>query len=73
MPEPRSIRDRFPAPWRVEQTPGGFRVLDRNDTPLVHVYVASEEQRRLVSSRGLTPAEARALAQAIARLPSATG
>ena len=70
MTEPRSIRDRFPAPWRAERTPGGYRVLDRNDTPLVHVYAASDEERRQVSSQGLTPAEARAIAQAIAALPT---
>ena len=70
MPEPRSFRDRFPAPWRVEETPGGFRVLDRTGTPLASIYAASENQRRRVASRGLSPGEARALAHAITRLPA---
>jgi hypothetical protein len=29
---------RFPPPWRVEQTPGGFKVLDANGQALVYVY-----------------------------------
>jgi len=29
---------RFPAPWTVEQTPGGFKVLDANSQALVYVY-----------------------------------
>ena len=69
MTEPRSIRDRFPPPWRVEQTPSGFRILDSKATPLVYVYAATEQQREMVSSQGLTPDEARAIATAIASLP----
>ena len=29
---------RFPPPWTVEQTPGGFKVLDANGQALVYVY-----------------------------------
>jgi len=29
---------RFPPPWHVEQTPGGFKVLDANSRALVYVY-----------------------------------
>jgi hypothetical protein len=29
---------RFPAPWTVEQTPGGFKVLDANGQSLAYVY-----------------------------------
>ena len=29
---------RFPSPWTVEQTPGGFKVLDANGQALVYVY-----------------------------------
>jgi hypothetical protein len=28
----------FPPPWQVEQTPGGFKVLDANGQALVYVY-----------------------------------
>jgi hypothetical protein len=34
MPSPR----RFPPPWQVEQTPGGFKVLDDNGQALVYIY-----------------------------------
>jgi hypothetical protein len=29
---------RFPPPWQVEQTPGGFKVLDANGQALVYIY-----------------------------------
>ncbi len=29
---------RFPAPWKVEQIPGGFKVLDASGQSLVYVY-----------------------------------
>ena len=29
---------RFPAPWTVEQIPGGFKVLDANGQSLAYVY-----------------------------------
>lgn len=29
---------RFPPSWQVEQTPGGFEVLDSNDQALLYVY-----------------------------------
>jgi len=29
---------RFPAPWQVEQTPGGYKVLNANGQALVYVY-----------------------------------
>jgi hypothetical protein len=35
---------RFPPPWQVEQTPGGFNVLDANGQALVYVYARREER-----------------------------
>ena len=29
---------RFPPPWQVEQTPGGFKVLDASGQALAHLY-----------------------------------
>jgi hypothetical protein len=29
---------RFPAPWHVEQIPGGFKVLDASGQALAYVY-----------------------------------
>ena len=66
MSEPRSIRDRFPSPWRVVEMPAGFRVVDASATPLAYVYALSEEQRAALPGRTLTAAEARAIAEAIA-------
>ncbi len=30
---------RFPPPWRVEQVPGGFKVVDANEQALAYVYL----------------------------------
>jgi crotonobetainyl-CoA:carnitine CoA-transferase CaiB-like acyl-CoA transferase len=38
MAETRSIRQRFPPPWRFEEVPGGYRVTDAHGTPLAYVY-----------------------------------
>ena len=64
-----SIRERFPAPWRVEPVPGGFRVVDSVGAALVYVYAYDEMQRKAMTGRQLTRGEARAIASAIARLP----
>jgi hypothetical protein len=65
---PRSIRERFPPPWHVEQIPGGYRVIDEHGRPLAYVYTADGGTRSALPV-SLTPAEALALARAIARLP----
>jgi hypothetical protein len=65
---PRSIRERFPPPWRLEDVPGGFRVTDAHGRPLAYVYgVDGGAQSALPGA--LTTAEALALARAIERLP----
>jgi hypothetical protein len=68
MTEPRPIRERFPPPWRVEQIPGGYRVTDAHGRPLAYVYGVDDSARSALPG-ALTPAEALALARAIARLP----
>jgi hypothetical protein len=65
---PRSIRERFPPPWRVEQMPGGYRVTDAHGRPLAYVYGVDGGARSALPE-ALAPAEALALARAIARLP----
>jgi hypothetical protein len=65
---PRSIRERFQPPWRVEDVPGGYRVTDTNGRPLAYVY-AVDVGARAALPEALTPAEAHAIATAIARLP----
>ena len=68
MTKPRPIRDRFPAPWHIEEMPAGFRIVDNNGTPLTYIYTPDERVRTSMSA-ALTPTEARALAAAITRLP----
>jgi hypothetical protein len=36
---------RFPAPWTVEQIPGGFKVLDANGRALVYVYARETREQ----------------------------
>jgi hypothetical protein len=56
---------RFPPPWTVEQTPGGYKVLDTNGQPLAYVYgretradadiahvLTMDEARRIASNTG---------------------
>ena len=69
MPEPCSIRDRFPAPWTAEETPAGFRVCAANGVALAYVYASPQTQLGTLTPQGLNPAEARAIAQAITSLP----
>jgi len=60
---------RFPPPWTVEQTPGGFKVLDANGQALVYVY-ARETQQQVEASKVLTFDEARRIAVNVAKLPA---
>ena len=59
---------RFPPPWRVEQTPGGFKVKDANGQALVYVY-ARETPEQASIARVLTFDEARRIALNVAKLP----
>ena len=51
---------RFPAPWQVEQTPGGYKVLDANGQALAYVY-ARETKQQVEIAKVLTFDEARTL------------
>jgi hypothetical protein len=57
----------FPSPWRVEEFPEGYRILDRNDCVLA--YVIDSEQIPGAESKGLTQQEACRIARVIASLP----
>jgi len=52
---------RFPSPWQVEQTPGGFKVLDANGQALVYIY-ARETKAEADIAKVLTFDEARRVA-----------
>jgi hypothetical protein len=53
---------RFPAPWSVEQMPGGYKVLDANGQALAHVY-ARETKQQAEIAKALTVDEARRIAE----------
>jgi hypothetical protein len=57
---------RFPTPWTVEKTPGGFKVLDVNGQSLAYVYAGDKS----VLTDVLTEDEARRIASNIAKLPT---
>ena len=42
---------RFPGPWTVEQTPGGFKVLDASGQALAYVY-ARDNDSDAANSKG---------------------
>ena len=39
---------RFPSPWQVEQTPGGFKVLDASGQALVYVYARETREQAVL-------------------------
>ena len=60
---------RFPPPWTVEQTAGGYKVLDANGQALAYVY-GRETQADADVAKVLTLDQARRIASNIAKLPS---
>jgi len=58
---------RFPPPWKLEQTPGGWKVVDATGRALAYTY-GSDESRGINDDR-LTLDEARRIAVGITRLP----
>ena len=63
---------RFPQPWHVEHTPGGYKVLDASGQALVYVY-ARETRAEADTAKVLTMDEARRIANNIAKLPTLLG
>jgi hypothetical protein len=58
----------FPAPWQVEQIPGGYKVLDASGQALAYVY-ARETKAEAHIAKVLTFDEARRIAVNAAKLP----
>jgi hypothetical protein len=59
---------RFPAPWSVEQIPGGYKVLDASGQALAYVY-ARDTKAQADIAHVLTTDEARRIAANVAKLP----
>jgi len=57
---------RFPAPWKVERIPGGFKVLDAEGQSLAYVYGVADDP---TIGKTLTLDEARRIASNIAKRP----
>jgi hypothetical protein len=59
---------RFPAPWTVEQIPGGYKVLDASGQALAYIY-ARDTKAQADIAKVLTFDEARRIAANVAKLP----
>ncbi len=62
-------RRRFPAPWSVIETPGGFKVVDAKGITVAWVYARDDLAARTGGRDWLTTEEAWRIANGIAKLP----
>ena len=60
---------RFPAPWRVIEMAGGWRVVDAIGTPLAYVYARDDLMNGTSGSNFLSTEEAWRIATGITKLP----
>jgi hypothetical protein len=60
---------RFPAPWTVEQIPGGYKVVDATGQAIAYCY-GRETKADADIAKTLTMDEARRIAANIAKLPA---
>ena len=63
---------RFPAPWHVEEIPGGYKVLDASGQALAYVY-ARDTKAQADVAKVLIFYEARRIAVSVAKLPGLLG
>ena len=65
MDKPRKM----PAPWKVEEIPGGYRVDDAEGKSVAYCYGLDPRELRAAGHLRLTRDEARRVASNIAKLP----
>jgi hypothetical protein len=58
---------RFPVPWTIERTPGGWKVVDANGFAVAYMY--GDDAPQAASANKMPVDEARRLAVNIAKLP----
>ena len=63
-----ATRRRYPPPWRVQENPESFAVLDATGQPLAFVYFEDESIRQGIMKR-ISRDDAWQLARAITRIP----
>ena len=61
----RSIRQRYPPPWTVQEIDGGYRVMSANGIPLAWIY-SKDAFIRNAAPDSLSHSEALAIARAFA-------
>ncbi len=66
----QTLRERYPGPWAIEETPEAVVVRSKCGRALAYIYADDVPSRRDASGR-VSWAEARALAGAIAALAAA--
>ncbi len=64
---------RMPAPWEVEEIPGGYCVVDAEGKRLAYVYGLDPKELAAAGHERLTKDEARRVASNIAKLPELLG
>ena len=63
---------RLPAPWQVDQIPGGYKVLDANGQAPAYIY-ARDTKTQADIAKLLTFDEVRRIAVQVAKLPRLLG
>jgi hypothetical protein len=64
-----ATRRRYPPPWRIDENPESYVVMDATGRALAHVYFEDESIRRGITKR-MGRDDAWQLARAITRIPS---
>jgi hypothetical protein len=61
-------RKRYPSPWRVQENPESYVVVDDNNQTLAYIYFEDESVRQSTIKR-IRKGDAYQLARAISRIP----